>query len=351
MARAEDLFARIEMEGMAAIEALLLDRKSEEAFLDFKRSGDHGAGSSLHNDDKSNLSKALSGFANADGGVIVWGIAAKSGPEGDLASALHPLVDCRAFAARLDDKVSWGTVPPVMGVRSIPVPDATGHAGFVATLIPASTVGPHQSTDGHKYLVRVGSSFQPVTHGVLAGMFGRRPQPKIFGNFVMGDARHYTDAAVEWLDIEFEIHLSNNSAVVARDAYFALQVHDLGSPGSYVTYWPPNPERWQADSSISTRFTTAIAAESNRLAPFGSQLALKMSVKIKLPFTSPLDYIIHCGCDGAPPHTSVWHVPLETLNELYTKNLSPGPANGRTRSVASELAAEFLGLGDPTIIG
>jgi len=74
MGRAEDLFARLESEGVDAINDLFEQKESEEAFLDFKRSADQGAGVRLHDDDRKNLSRALSGFANTDGGVIVWGV-------------------------------------------------------------------------------------------------------------------------------------------------------------------------------------------------------------------------------------------------------------------------------------
>lgn len=73
MSRAEDLFARIEVGGEAYIDELIDTRKSEESFLDFKRSANHGGSPRLHPDDLKNLSRSLSGFSNSEGGVVIWG--------------------------------------------------------------------------------------------------------------------------------------------------------------------------------------------------------------------------------------------------------------------------------------
>ena len=74
MGRAEDIFERIQQNGETAIDEFIITRKSEELFLDFKRSADNGAGRVLHSIDRDNFAKAISGFGNSEGGVIVWGV-------------------------------------------------------------------------------------------------------------------------------------------------------------------------------------------------------------------------------------------------------------------------------------
>jgi hypothetical protein len=92
MGRAEDLFERISVGGEAAIDQMIGDRQSEELFLDFKRSADHGAGTRLHVNDRNNLAKAISGFGNSEGGVIVWGVDCRDiAGTGDVARAKHAL--------------------------------------------------------------------------------------------------------------------------------------------------------------------------------------------------------------------------------------------------------------------
>ena len=74
MGRAEDLFERIVSQGQSAIDELILSRSSEELFLEFKTSADDGAGAVLHVSDRKNLARAICGFGNSAGGIVVWGI-------------------------------------------------------------------------------------------------------------------------------------------------------------------------------------------------------------------------------------------------------------------------------------
>ncbi|MEO6195951.1 MAG: ATP-binding protein [Thermoanaerobaculia bacterium] len=101
MNRAAFIFDWLSAEGEKAIDELIYTRKSEELFLDFKRSADEGAGGRLNQKDRENLARALSGFANSEGGVIVWGIDCRPGKDGaDIPLSKIPLVDSAAF-------VSW----------------------------------------------------------------------------------------------------------------------------------------------------------------------------------------------------------------------------------------------------
>jgi len=68
MGRAEDIFDRIVEQGEAAIDEFIQTRASEELFLDFKRSADHGHGTALHQNDRANFERAVSGFGNSEGG-------------------------------------------------------------------------------------------------------------------------------------------------------------------------------------------------------------------------------------------------------------------------------------------
>ena len=74
MERAKELYEKIKNEGISAIEEFILARKTEELFLDFKRSANDGNGERLNPNDRKNLAKAISGFGNPEGGIVVWGI-------------------------------------------------------------------------------------------------------------------------------------------------------------------------------------------------------------------------------------------------------------------------------------
>ena len=70
----EEVYDRILSEGESAIDEFITDREAESLFIDFKRSATNGKGKRLHQNDRSNLAKAISGFGNSEGGLIVWGV-------------------------------------------------------------------------------------------------------------------------------------------------------------------------------------------------------------------------------------------------------------------------------------
>jgi hypothetical protein len=105
MGRAEDLFDRIRAGGVSAIEEIIEDRTSEELFLDFKRSGNCGKGKRLKDDDRNNLAKAISGFGNSEGGVVIWGVDCSRMKDGaDVAQAKVPFEDPKRFVSWLEGK-------------------------------------------------------------------------------------------------------------------------------------------------------------------------------------------------------------------------------------------------------
>jgi len=74
MDRARELFKRLEAGGLAALERLPAEEEPESLFLDYKRSATAAGDPGLHRNDRENLSKALSGFANSEGGLLIWGV-------------------------------------------------------------------------------------------------------------------------------------------------------------------------------------------------------------------------------------------------------------------------------------
>lgn len=343
MGRAEDLFKRLDDQGLDAIDQLFADATNEEAFLEFKRSMNHGSDPGLNGKDRENLARALSGFANSDGGIVIWGVGTKGG---ESAEDRQPLTDCKRFAGALDNAVSGCTVPEVPGVRSLPIPLADGSGrGYVATLIPASVIGPHQLVNGKTYLMRAGSSFQPISHSVLSGMFGRRPQPQIQPNFVIRNARHLSDSAErQMLEIYFDIHVFNNSAVVARDAYVTLRATSLGCENWAMAHYEEQEQnRWQVDASITALVTSALAADGNRVAPLSTQKALCMLLQINLPFTKDVRISIQCGCDGAAPYVTNWYISAQELQSIADVRLARNPGPNYMIQVDNSLAAKILG--------
>lgn len=341
MGRAEDLFQRLEENGMAAIEGLFEDRANEDLHLEFKTSGDHGCGTTLHKDDRENLTRAVSGFANTDGGVVIWGIGTSR--EADFASAGSALEECGRFANLLDAAVSGVTIPPVAGVRSIPIP-TSGLKGYVATLIPASTHGPHQHAQKKTYHVRLGSKFEPAHHMLLAGMFGRRPQPVLSPLFVLSSSSLSVGSDSEGAHLYLNVLVQNESAVVAKDAYVAWRAIKIPSAQSrFKVSLLSSVDRadWRLDAPLP-RLGTCLASEKNRLAPFSQQLPIVFRFTLAPPFEQDLHVQVIVGATGAPPHYRNLVCSGKRLNEIYS--LLARPEGIGSMGIPSVVAEEMLGI-------
>ena len=147
--------------------------REEDLHLDFKTVGDP----SLTADDRRSLAVALSGFANSDGGIVVWGVDARTNVQGvDCAVGTKEIPNAPLCLSRLNELTGQCVSPLVDGVmhRSI---ISVGTAGFCLSLVPASQSGPHMAKAREdRYFKRSGSSFYRMEHFDLEDMFGRRPK-------------------------------------------------------------------------------------------------------------------------------------------------------------------------------
>jgi predicted HTH transcriptional regulator len=90
------------------------------------------------------LAKAISGFANATGGVLVFGLEARSQgrDEPDLVSALKPVEDRHRVKSRIWELAGQLVEPLIQNLRVVDVESGVDStSGLVVVLIPA-TDGP-----------------------------------------------------------------------------------------------------------------------------------------------------------------------------------------------------------------
>jgi hypothetical protein len=150
----------------------------ERFHVDFKEKSDR-RDAKMSDDDKKNLAKAVSGFANSGGGVLIWGI-----EDGTIAA--KPIAAIYNFVSSMLSLAPQLTDPPVQGIDGdwIPSDSGTRSEGFGLVYIPESLLPPHRvllKQEGIKdhYFIRSGESFVIASHTQLEDMFGRRPQPKL----------------------------------------------------------------------------------------------------------------------------------------------------------------------------
>ena len=181
MSRAEDIFQKLIYFGEDAIDEFIINQQTEELFLDFKQAVSVGKNFvTLHRDDRKNLSKAISGFGNSEGGVIIWGVECSRDNEiGDVAKAKVKVKNVHRFLSWLENAISGCTIPSHNKVRNHIISCDKNGDGFIATYIPKSDLAPLMSTTNGAIYIRSGSNNVPAPYSVIAGMFGKRPQPNV----------------------------------------------------------------------------------------------------------------------------------------------------------------------------
>ena len=99
------------------LQQYLAERQEENLHLEFKRVADPGL---ANRDDRKNLACALSGFANASGGLVVWGVDARKNDDGiDCVVALPGMENVGALVTRLNQLTGEAVDPIVNGIQHV----------------------------------------------------------------------------------------------------------------------------------------------------------------------------------------------------------------------------------------
>lgn len=361
MSRAKELFDRIARDGEAAIDELIADRASEDLFLDFKACQDNGSGSKLNRADRLKLAKAISGFGNSGGGILIWGVDCDNGhADGDVARAKRPIQNPKRFKSWLESAVGGCTLPAHSEVEHSVVSSPSGpDIGFVVTLIPQSNRSPlcgNCDEIRQRYFMRAGSSFEPVPHGVLAGMFGRQPLPRLahaWNNYGGGISSSNPRRAMSNRTLETApfvrvgFILLNEGACIARDLYLNIHVNAPGPKCEFQVIPPkldgPSPS-WHFHSSTYND-AHFVASDSFKLAPAARVESIQIELCLIPPFNSPLHYLITYGATGTPVNTISHSLDVKRVKEQYDFFME----GDRDPPSARELALQLLRAGAPPI--
>ncbi|MBP9811345.1 ATP-binding protein [bacterium] len=181
---------------LAYIKQCVEEKAIENEVLDFKEASAHSG--PMVRDDKKNLSKALSGFANGDGGILIWGVKAVQTREGpDAADELKPIANLKRFLTDMNSMSPQLASPFLQDVRHKPIwLDEEADLGFAVSYIPIAGNEPVMATgaDLQRYYCRVSSNFMPMTHSMVADRFNRVAKPDLRLWLRFNDAyRHMPD--------------------------------------------------------------------------------------------------------------------------------------------------------------
>ena len=150
----------------------LIDNKFEEsATLEFKRAG------ALENNDKSKkeISKDISSFANAAGGIIIYGIA----EEDHVASSLSYVDGNRVTKEWIEQVINTRVSRRIPGVKIFPIRfDGKTEQTIYLIKIPESYIAPHMASD-NKFYKRYNFQVIPMEEYEVRALYFRSKMAKL----------------------------------------------------------------------------------------------------------------------------------------------------------------------------
>jgi len=162
------------------------------------------------------LAKALCGFANADGGVIVIGLEARAGGskyDADVIQRAVPVSDAISVKSRVEGLVGDLVEPRLQGVLVAVVSDTPGSkSGFVLVAVPPTEGSPCRSRKQREFYQRITAGTYPMEYFQIADMFGKRHRPQL--HLWLEAGRHRLDGQV--YERELTLGIENRGRAVAR---------------------------------------------------------------------------------------------------------------------------------------
>jgi len=317
MNRAEYIFKEILKNKESAIDNFILNLQFENLFLDFKCIATQDSEKALNDSDRKNYAKAISGFGNSEGGVIVWGVGCKQGAKGDVATDKQPIGNPQKFASMLESITSGSTLPPHNNVRNEVIVTDDGK-GFIVTFVPKSENTPHQAITGDKkyyYYIRVGSSFEPAPHSVLAGMFGRRPQPKLC--FCFHTIQLQLNQSDQSIKFSFFITIENQGPSLAHLLYLTLKI--APKPENIHVKYNLLSDDFNLTKAISDLCASVVSDNSFYLPPNGIVHIIKYEIDLFKNIDDDFALSGSVGAENCPPILFRLYNEKDNLNALYNE--------------------------------
>lgn len=216
----EEQFNRL---SLTEIDEFIASGQEEHLSLEFKQVNFPDYNNENKEYDKKNYAKALSGFANSQGGIIVWGIKASLNEEKqDVAKEKKPIKQLKKFLNLLNKLEGEAISPIVVGVKHKIITEGED-TGYGVTFVPPSDTPPHMALFGEShYYKRSGDSFYKCEHFDIRDMFFRTKTPKL-SFFVREPFEYSKNNKNHTFHIKFGI--SNESNAMCRFPHLQVSIN------------------------------------------------------------------------------------------------------------------------------
>jgi hypothetical protein len=134
---------------------------------------------------KEKLAIAASGFANTEGGIIIWGMSTTKHPHSglDIMTQIVPIGNPNRFAQQVERSIIMLTTPSITKSRTKTIVKPKEKRGVVLTYIPKTLGDPIQIIKGQKFYFRNGDEFSDLPYEMLKRLFAATESPDLYPIF------------------------------------------------------------------------------------------------------------------------------------------------------------------------
>jgi hypothetical protein len=200
----------------------LINKTIEDTWLECKRKT-HPDRGNLDEGDKANFAKAISGFANSSGGVLIFGLVAQKGIDGlDLIQAMEPIQGLKLFESELREKESRIIERAVSGIEYKKFyTEESRDEGMLVVFIPESNNPPHRNMIDKHFYLRAGGNFHPMDLPQIESMVLKNIRPELEIDFLV-----FTDVDIRSSDdkrFHMLFKLTNIGKSIAKNVFVRLK--------------------------------------------------------------------------------------------------------------------------------
>ena len=209
------------------IEGLIREGESEGLYIECKSPSEPRLNPGM----KMQLSQAISGFSNTEGGIIIWGVSTTKHDHSslDILSQIEEIGNCDNFSRQIESSIPTLTTPSVTNSKTKVLKKSKKEGrGIIITYIPKSTGDPTQSNKDNHFYFRHGDEFKILPYEMLKRLFASTKNPDLHALF---DSRLIKLKDNIW---EIPIILTNKSSAIGEHIRVYVEVENEGDCDSIV---------------------------------------------------------------------------------------------------------------------
>lgn len=208
------------------IEELVADGESEYLLIECKAP----TVTKLNRDLKAKLGKAISGFANSEGGLVLWGVETDNHSHSglDLMTQITPIPNIERFVRGIQNAIPTLTTPGITSFDNRVLKKKKHDSkGIAVTLIPKTSWGPVRTNTDEQFYFRSGDQFVTAPYELIKRLFVLSEVPAV--RLLFQPSLVVANKQNEW---KIPLVLENNSPAIAEHIVVMLTIDNPNSCAS-----------------------------------------------------------------------------------------------------------------------